>query len=689
MSIFCAYCDGAADYNCAYQMLYLFQHQLENLGYDQSHAFNNSSNKIGYLKKIQINSKIKKNIRAITIAKKRILFKTKQILGSITKGLKQSLKILDIYESTFKSLLYREYFCKSELPIINQIETFDIKVNDFENDEILNLVKKYYCQNLITCAESAQIGKLEFLNKYNGGFWCGAITNDNKTLVSGGIDSTIRIWDIAERKQKSLVLEHTSDVKCITLAKNFKYIISGSFDASVRIWDIQEESEIAVLKKHNSGVYAICYVEKESLIYSGDSSGELIQWVFESNVSCTKSKTFPGIIYCIVPMKFRLNLAIGTGNNIEIIDLKSLIQINRPFKGHEGYVSSIDIIKKDTIMVSGSWDKNIIIWDLIKGTAGKTIRGHSGAINSIAVAKDETYILSGSDDKTLRKWDMEGYELDEPKYLQSKVTAILCNNEGFLFLLNNSSIGQYRNETNELIIQPFLEYAMYLFLDLSAKSSFVGYGTGKKFGIWDMEAGGDIIDKIEFNYNVNSVELSKDDCYALICTDGKDLYYKDLEVNENCYTLKGHEGSVFCACFSQDGSQAASGSGDQCVILWNLNLKQSLHIFKGHKNMVYSINFINEKKLLVSAGADNEVRIWNLSDYTDYAVLQGHTSTIWKTIVTDDEKYIISGDFCVGIIIWDVDTKQRRHIFSFQKDASNWLNMNGIKIDSTLKFLKA
>lgn len=51
-----------------------------------------------------------------------------------------------------------------------------------------------------------------------------------------------------------------------------------------------------------------------------------------------KNQKIPGIIYCIVPMKYQPNFVISIGINIEIIDLKSLHRKNKFFQGHDSYV---------------------------------------------------------------------------------------------------------------------------------------------------------------------------------------------------------------------------------------------------------------------------------------------------------------------------------------------------------------
>ena len=51
-------------------------------------------------------------------------------------------------------------------------------------------------------------------------------------------------------------------------------------------------------------------------------------------------------------------------------------------------------------------------------------------------------------------------------------------------------------------------------------------------------------------------------------------------------SLSGHTESITCAQFSPDCLQLATGSGDACVRLWDMNTETPRIVCKGHKNWV-------------------------------------------------------------------------------------------------------
>ena len=72
-------------------------------------------------------------------------------------------------------------------------------------------------------------------------------------------------------------------------------------------------------------------------------------------------------------------------------------------EGHTDCVNSVAI--KDNLIISGSWDKTIRIWELDSGKCLKTLEGHTNFVRSVAIKYN--LIISGSDDNTIRIWDID------------------------------------------------------------------------------------------------------------------------------------------------------------------------------------------------------------------------------------------------------------------------------------------
>ena len=63
--------------------------------------------------------------------------------------------------------------------------------------------------------------------------------------MSGGWDSTVRVWDLVSLKQRAVLRGHQSSVQAIALTEDERKIISGSLDGTVKIWDCSNGTEIS------------------------------------------------------------------------------------------------------------------------------------------------------------------------------------------------------------------------------------------------------------------------------------------------------------------------------------------------------------------------------------------------------------------------------------------------------------
>ena len=62
-----------------------------------------------------------------------------------------------------------------------------------------------------------------------------AVNTDNNYIISGSGDNTIRLWNILEKTQETVLEGHTDFVTTIVVTTDNNYIVSGSEDNTIRI----------------------------------------------------------------------------------------------------------------------------------------------------------------------------------------------------------------------------------------------------------------------------------------------------------------------------------------------------------------------------------------------------------------------------------------------------------------------
>src|ERR1700752_2761588 len=85
------------------------------------------------------------------------------------------------------------------------------------------------------------------------------LSRDGKTLLTGGGDGVIRVWDLASGELKRTFTGHTNSIYKAEFSPNEKLIASSSRDSTARIWDFATGRELHKLTGFHCAVKAAAF----------------------------------------------------------------------------------------------------------------------------------------------------------------------------------------------------------------------------------------------------------------------------------------------------------------------------------------------------------------------------------------------------------------------------------------------
>lgn len=237
------------------------------------------------------------------------------------------------------------------------------------------------------------------------------ISPDGKTLVSGSMDRTIDIWDLATGRLLRTLDKHTGEVASVAVSPDGEYLAIGSHvhpQSNVKVWHLATGKLIHTLLGHHKPVNCVTISPNGHLLASG--SNKIKIWHLQKGDRiCTLWHTEPVNSAAINPDSTILASG-GSDSKIRLWNPRTG-ELLQTLRGHKASVAAVAISSHGEILVSGSADNTIKIWHLATGKLFNTMTGHAAAVTAIAIAPDGQTIYSGSADSTVRIWRTDTAEL--------------------------------------------------------------------------------------------------------------------------------------------------------------------------------------------------------------------------------------------------------------------------------------
>jgi hypothetical protein len=247
---------------------------------------------------------------------------------------------------------------------------------------------------------------------------------DGKTLASGSWDKTVRIWELSSGKELLTLKGHTDDVTSVSFSPDGKTLASGSLDKTVRLWELSSGKELLTLKGHTESVYSVSFSPDGKTLTSGSLDCTVRIW----NISSGK----------------------------ELLTLK----------GHTSYVTSVSFSPDGKTLTSGSWDRTVRMWELATGKCLHILTKFMNRVNSVAWDPNGKWLVTGDHSGAVKKWSLPEDLTKNPPLLVwsshgtqglhckntqiTQVTGLSSNN--IKLLQENSSTGTVSQTSSKKIL---------------------------------------------------------------------------------------------------------------------------------------------------------------------------------------------------------------------------------------------
>ena len=222
-----------------------------------------------------------------------------------------------------------------------------------------------------------------------------AISNNNNFLVSGGSDHKIIIWNANTGFLMMHLDGHTAAITSVVISADCSTIVSGSDDKSVALWDVKTGVQMIVLDEPPT--IPVEYAMEDLRATPRRMRKAVTKWNPHTNKRVCVLNVPHGIILSVCMASDNSFVCAGGANNL-IIKWDIMGKIVLDFPGHSGAVNCVSLSTDNHLMVSGSDDKTIRIWNTSTSKCYKVLSGHKGVIAAVSMTADNKTVVSASYD---------------------------------------------------------------------------------------------------------------------------------------------------------------------------------------------------------------------------------------------------------------------------------------------------
>eukprot|EP00455_Lapot_gusevi_P012988 TRINITY_DN1625_c0_g2_i1.p1 TRINITY_DN1625_c0_g2~~TRINITY_DN1625_c0_g2_i1.p1 ORF type:complete len:503 (+),score=102.86 TRINITY_DN1625_c0_g2_i1:93-1601(+) len=249
------------------------------------------------------------------------------------------------------------------------------------------------------------------------------------------------------------------------------------------------------------------------------------------------------------------------------------IQRVHAFQGHGGPVWSLAF--ENNLLVSGSYDKTIKVWNIRTGNCVNTLRGHTGWVSSLQLFGN--HIISGSWDSTLKIWSLSDDHTGNCRQ------SLLGNAGDVIHCLKwDVDSGKVATGCRHLAVQ-----------------------------MWDLSRGALVSSFMGHTKQVYCVQFDQ----QRVVSGSGDHTIKvwDARSAHCVQTLAQHTNPVMTLQYDNE-YKLVSGSYDKTLRVWDMRTGGCISTLEGHSSAVFSLQFDHDR--IISGSADRCIRIWNYNKFT-------------------------------------------------------------------------
>jgi WD40 repeat protein len=289
----------------------------------------------------------------------------------------------------------------------------------------------------------------------------------------------------------------------------------------------------------------------------------------------------------------------------------------RTLEGHTGSVNACALSPDGSLIVSGSSDSTLKVWETNTGLELRTITGHEGQVWACAFSADGSFVVSGGEDGLLRIWDARSGEGIRTIPSGGAISGCAVSPDGSLVASGGGRLILWDTQRGSAFSPvgsgPVVACAFSPNGSRLVSTSRSGEFDGR-LTLWNTR--GESLLAVSNVFGVNACAFSPDGS-MIVSSYAFFVGMWDSGTGAELRSVGGHSGAVLGCAVSPEGSLIGTASDDRTLKLWDVESLEELGTLEGHGDWVRACAFSPDGSQLVSASKDQTLKLWDVRPITE------------------------------------------------------------------------
>lgn len=519
-----------------------------------------------------------------------------------------------------------------------------------------------------------------------------AFSPDGRWLATGSDDPAgfVQLWDLQSSQRIAVLKGHDDAVLSVAFSHDGRRLVTSSYDKTARVWDLEERREIRVLKGHTWWVWQATFSPDDHRIATASQDGTALVWNVETGEHSPAFTGHSGPVYCVafadegrsvVTGGYDRRLLVWNPETLKPYVFRNLEQgasvktapEYRELGGHSTSIRCLNVSSDGRLLLSGSQDNTLRLWDFTTGGVIQTFRGHDSWIRGIAFGRDGRTLVSASQDATIRTWSIAGYaelrsiqgrELDG--HADAVLAAAFSPDQKLVVTASRDRTARTWDAATGSTQQTFTEGHSFL------ASSARFYDHGRKLvtaavdntaRLWDVATGTESA-RLDRSGRAAAVAVSQDDRWIATGGDARQAQLWDAATGKRVRTFEGHQSEVTAVAFSPDGTLLFTGDAKGHGRLWRVETGEVLHKLEGHTRRISAATFTPDGRRVLTASSDKTVSQWDVASGREVRdEIIKHPDSVLSIALSPDGTRVVTCCVDRNVRVWDLASRTLERTF--------------------------